>query len=164
MERVYEGLGSNLGDRLATLRQAVNAIADTPGCGRPDVSSVYETRPMGPEDQPDYANAVCRFACTLSPEQLLSSLQGIEAAAGRDRSGGRWRERTLDLDILLFGERLIDTPELCIPHRGIPERSFVLLPLAELEPTLYIPGMGAVSTLLPDSTDYQLGILGTLNE
>ncbi|PID63515.1 MAG: 2-amino-4-hydroxy-6-hydroxymethyldihydropteridine diphosphokinase [Gammaproteobacteria bacterium] len=160
---VFVGLGANLGDRLATLRRALTAIAAIPGTQHLAVSPVYETRPMGPADQPDYANAVCRFETSLQPLALLDALQAIENAAGRDRSVGRWRERSLDLDLLLYGDQEIQHERLTVPHAGLVERSFVRVPLADLEPELEIPGKGPLAGLPEVGIDYQLGFLGNIS-
>ncbi len=103
---------------------------------------------MGPQDQPDYLNAVVGLQTELSAFHLLSELQHIEYSHGRTRDGERWGPRTLDLDLLLFADEIIDTPKLSVPHPGIAERSFVLLPLAELAPDLIVPNKGSVSNLL----------------
>jgi len=103
---------------------------------------------MGPQDQPDYLNAVVGLQTTLAAFDLLSELQNIEHVHGRVRDGERWGPRTLDLDLLLYADEIISTPRLSVPHPGIAERSFVLLPLAELAPDLTVPNKGTVSKLL----------------
>jgi 2-amino-4-hydroxy-6-hydroxymethyldihydropteridine diphosphokinase len=105
-------------------------------------SQIYETEPWGVEDQPLYLNAVVEIYFTGSPEQLLEEIQALEAAAGRIRDGERWAARTLDIDILLFGDYIIDSEVLKIPHPLMTERRFVLQPLADLAPELALPGMG----------------------
>lgn len=144
-ERVYVALGSNLGDRAQQLISALHAIADLEAVSHLVCSSLYETEPMGPQDQPDYLNAVCVFDYGDSARELLGQLQVIEHVHGRQSGGRRWGERPLDLDIVLFGEHLISEPDLIVPHKGLAERSFVLWPLAELEPSLAIPGEGAAA-------------------
>lgn len=137
---VYVGLGANLGDAAATLRAAAHAVGDiavTLVTGR---SGLYLGAPLGPPGQPDYHNAVLRLMTHLGPEPLLDALQGIEIAFGRKRQGPRWGPRTLDLDLLLYGEREIDTPRLRVPHPGLRERPFVLYPLSEIAPDLRLPG------------------------
>ena len=145
--RVHVGIGSNLGEREARVEAACRAMAplavDAVRC-----SPLYESEPMGPSDQPDYVNAVCTFLSTHAPHELLAELQRIEREAGRVRPAARWSARTLDLDLLLYGERVLDTPDLVIPHPGIAERAFVLRPLADLEPALVVPGRGRVDELL----------------
>jgi len=145
---VYVALGCNLGDRIANLSSARKALEAHSACSDLVCSSVYETEPMGPQDQPDYLNAVVAMGTTLSAHELLTTLQSIEHLHGRTREGERWGPRTLDLDLLLYGDAIIETPTLSVPHPGIAERSFVLLPLAELAPKLMIPGKNTVSTLL----------------
>lgn len=137
--RVHVALGSNLGDRGAHLRRALQDIACLEGVSALTCSSLYETAPMGPQDQPDYLNAVCRFGYTGTARELMRRLQAIEREHGRQAGGRRWGERPLDLDIVLFGEQLISEPDLIVPHVGLAERSFVLWPLAELDETLLVP-------------------------
>jgi 2-amino-4-hydroxy-6-hydroxymethyldihydropteridine diphosphokinase len=131
------GLGSNLGDRREWLEQALRTLHAMPGIRVEAVSSVVETKAIGPE-QPDYLNAVARVETRLSPMALLGVLHGLEDAAGRTREE-RWGPRTLDLDLLLFADRVVDTPLLTIPHPRIAERLFVLMPLCELNPELRHP-------------------------
>lgn len=109
---------------------------------------------MGPQDQPEYLNAVVELQTTLSALDLLSELQNIEQLYGRVRDGEQWGPRTLDLDLLLYGDEIIDTPNLSVPHPGIAERSFVLLPLSELAPDLIVPNKGTVSKLLGQCRQY----------
>lgn len=145
---VYLGLGSNLAEPVAQIKSARKAIAAIAGVRELACSSLYRSSPMGPQNQPDYINAVMLISATLSPQTLLRALHRIEHAHGRERKGQRWGARTLDLDILLYGEQLIDLPDLVVPHTGIAERPFVLLPLAEITPDLIIPGKGKVTDLL----------------
>ena len=135
--RAWIGMGSNLGDRKEFLEGAVRSLAQMEGIEMEAVSSVYETAAMGPP-QPEYLNAVVRISTTLSPFALLGVLHGLEDASGRRREE-RWGPRTLDLDLLLFGDRVIDTPSLTVPHPGLAERSFVLVPLHELNPDTMHP-------------------------
>lgn len=145
----YIGLGSNLAQPRAQLRAglaAMNQIAQTrvTAC-----SSLYRSRPLGPQDQPDYLNAVAALETRLSPANLLAELIAIEEKQGRlRRRERRWGPRTLDLDILIFGTQRIETLELRVPHPGLSERSFVLYPLAEIAPDLQIPGLGSLRNLL----------------
>ena len=143
----YVALGSNLDDPRAQVAAGMNELAALPGTELEARSSLYESEPMGPQDQPDYVNAVVRLRTALSPEALLGSLQTIEQRHGRQRTR-HWGARTLDLDILLYGELQIAGPRLQIPHPGIAVRSFVLYPLAELDSQLDIPGLGSVAELL----------------
>lgn len=146
-EDVWIGLGSNLADPVAQLRRAFEALAAIPHTRLVARSALYRNPPMGPQDQPDYVNAVAQLATGLEPLALLDALQAIENAHGRRRER-RWGPRTLDLDLLLWGERVIDHPRLTVPHPGLPERPFVLYPLAEIAPELHIPGHGPLTRLL----------------
>jgi len=128
--RAYLGIGSNLGDRLAYLQGAVDGLAATDGISVVAASAVIETDPVGPE-QPDYLNAVIAVDTTLTPHELLAVCQRLEAEAERVRQE-RWGPRTLDVDIVLYGEETVDTPDLQIPHPRWEERDFVLAPLADL--------------------------------
>jgi len=128
---VYIALGSNLGDRDAYLRQAREAIAAIPECRVLAASSVEETAPLGGVAQPSYLNQMLAVETTLDPIALLIQLQRIESEAGRTRSD-RWASRTLDLDIVLFGDRVVNSGDLIIPHPGLPERPFWQRELAEL--------------------------------
>ena len=136
MQRCFIGLGSNLGDSVQILIQAVQHLA-TLGAVR--VSKLYQSPPMGPQDQPHYYNAVAELYTSLEPLDLLDALQGFEQAAGRVRRR-RWGERTLDLDLLLYGEINIQHERLQVPHIGIMQRDFVVIPLLDLDPTLQIHG------------------------
>ena len=129
---VYVGLGANLGDRGQALQAAVHAMAALPGTQLQAVSSLYSSAPIEATG-PDYLNAVAEVATTLTPEALLQALQAIEQSAGRERPY-RNAPRTLDLDILWFGDQVIDTPTLTVPHPRMAERAFVLRPLADLVP------------------------------
>lgn len=134
MERVYIGLGSNLAEPRQQLRGAIAALATIQNSVLKAVSSLYLSDPLGPSDQPRYNNAVAALDTSLPPLKLLDALQAIEQAHGRERKAERWGPRTLDLDILLFGDRLIDEPRLTVPHYHLHARAFVLYPLAELAP------------------------------
>jgi 2-amino-4-hydroxy-6-hydroxymethyldihydropteridine diphosphokinase len=146
------GLGSNLNDPVQQVKTALAELGGLVDCSLCAVSSLYRSPPMGPADQPDYVNAVARLRTRLPAAALLDALQGIEARHGR-RRGRRWGERTLDLDLLVYGREVIDTRRLTVPHPGIAERNFVLYPLAELAPGLVIPGVGAVADLLKRCPD-----------
>lgn len=147
MIRVYLGLGANLDAPLQQLQQAVNALMQLPQSQLAAVSSFYGSKPMGPQDQPDYVNAVAALDTRLTPEALLDELQRIELEQGRQRKDERWGPRTLDLDILLYGEAVLATPRLTVPHYGLHQREFVVYPLLELAPTLHIPGLGALAEI-----------------
>ena len=136
---VYLGLGSNLGDRAANLRNALRRLSHL---ARPEeVSSLYETAPVGEEEQPLFYNAVCRIVTALEPEALLRHLKEIEFAIGRS-PGPRWGPRIIDLDILLYSDWVLEQEDLVIPHPLLAERAFVLIPLAELAPDLAHPVLG----------------------
>jgi 2-amino-4-hydroxy-6-hydroxymethyldihydropteridine diphosphokinase len=144
---VYIGLGSNLDGPVDQLNRAITELAELPETELVSRSSLYHSKPMGGMDQPDYVNAVARIDTTLAAEELLKELQMIEAAHGRVREK-RWGARTLDLDLLLYGSTIIDTPDLQVPHPGVGEREFVLYPLYEIAPELEIPDLGAISDLI----------------
>jgi len=146
--RAFIGLGSNLATPSQQITQARTAIAATNGIQELAFSSLYKSAPMGPQDQPDYVNAVMAIATDLSPLELLKILQGIEHEHGRVRNGERWGPRTLDLDLLLYGDQQIQVPDLTVPHVGIAEREFVLYPLYEIAPDLTVPGKGSLSDLV----------------
>ncbi len=142
------GLGSNLDDPRGQLRRAAAALAELPQSRLVALSGHYGSSPLGPQDQPDYVNAAARLDTALEPLALLDALQAIENAQGRVRAR-RWGERTLDLDLLLYGRQRIDLPRLQVPHPGLPQRAFVLCPLAEIAGEgLPVPGFGRLGELL----------------
>lgn len=146
----YIGIGANLGDPVAQVRQACGDLAERlPESRLMACSRLYRNPPLGPQEQPDYVNAVARLHTRLSARRLLTALQAIERHHGRDRSHNpqRWGPRTLDLDLLLFGDQIIHEPHLTVPHPGIAQRNFVLYPLLEIAPDLHIPQMGSVKSL-----------------
>ena len=132
--RAYLGIGSNLGERLGYLQLAVDQLAATEGVTVVGVSPVYETAPVGGPEQPDYLNAVVAVDTTLTAHQLLTLAQSIEVEAARVRTV-HWGPRTLDVDVLLVGDERIDAPDLVVPHPRMTERAFVVVPLADLDPT-----------------------------
>jgi len=142
--RVHIGLGSNLGDREAALRGALELLGDDVVA----VSSFRETDPIGYLDQPRFLNAAAAVETALEPRAVLDRLLEVERELGRTRDGARFGPRTIDLDLLLYGDRVIDEPGLVVPHPRLAERRFVLEPLAELDPDLVVPGLGRVSDLL----------------
>jgi 2-amino-4-hydroxy-6-hydroxymethyldihydropteridine diphosphokinase len=144
----YIGLGSNLENPLQQIKTAINDLQSLADITIVSVSSLYQSPPMGPADQPDYINAVLSLETMLPPHQLLDALQSVEQLHGRVRKR-HWGERTLDLDILLYGDQILDDERLKIPHPGLPERAFVLYPLAEIAPEVEIPGIGALQEILP---------------
>lgn len=146
---VFVGLGSNLSDPVYQVRTALVALAQIPETRVMAISSLYQSAPMGPQDQNDYINAVAQLETTLEPVALLDQLQAIEQVHGRERKEERWGPRTLDLDLLLYGEQVIDVPRLQVPHYGMAERAFVLLPLQELVGAEFeVPGRGLLSGLI----------------
>ena len=136
MERVYIGLGSNLDEPQEQLRSAIDALRELPGTSLTAVSAFYSSESLSP-GQPRYTNAVAALDTELAPLDLLDSLQAVEAAQGRERKE-RWGPRTLDLDILLYGDQVIDIPRLKVPHYHMHARPFVLYPLAELVPDSFL--------------------------
>lgn len=144
----YIGLGSNLHSPAEQIKTARRTIKSVEGIKELSFSPLYVSSPMGPQDQPDYVNAVMSISTVWPPLKLLDHLQAIERAHGRIRNGQRWCARTLDLDILLYDEEVIDLPELKVPHPGIADRPFVLYPLNDCAPDIEIPGIGRVSDLL----------------
>ena len=146
--RCYVGLGSNLDDPRAQVERALAALGGLPGTALVTASPRYLSTPLGPQDQPDYVNAVAALDTDLAPLALLGELQGLEQAHGRVR-GRHWGERTLDLDLLLYGELQFASALLTIPHPGLSSRDFVLYPLADIAPPeLPIPGLGRLDELL----------------
>jgi 2-amino-4-hydroxy-6-hydroxymethyldihydropteridine diphosphokinase len=139
--RAYVGVGSNLGDRWGRLAAAARALRGEERLAVVRASRVWDSAPMGPP-QPRYLNAVLELETELDARALLEALQGVERSCGRLRSGVRWSARTLDLDLLLFGDQVIRRPDLVVPHPGIVSRRFVLAPLAELCPERVVPGTG----------------------
>lgn len=144
----YVGLGSNLDGPVSQLRQAVKELDRLEMTRVVARSSLYRSPPLGPADQPDYINAVAKLATSLNPQALLDCLLRIERSHGRIREGEKWGPRTLDLDLLLYGNETRNDPRLKLPHPGISQRVFVLAPLMELDPDLVIPGHGRVDQLL----------------
>jgi 2-amino-4-hydroxy-6-hydroxymethyldihydropteridine diphosphokinase len=148
MSTAYIALGANLGNRRATIRSATERLAEI-GSVRA-VSSIYETDPVGFENQPSYLNAVIEIETSMRPEELLDALLAIERAHGRERTFPN-APRTLDLDLLLYGDERLDTDSLTLPHPRLHERAFVLVPLAEIAPSVIVPGADkSVSELLSD--------------
>lgn len=146
--RAYVGLGGNVGDAQARLRTAFDALARIPSTRLLRRSRSYRTPPWGIADQPDFINAVAELETSLAPRELLEALLAIERANGRQRGSERWGPRTLDLDLLAYGDLHCEEPGLTLPHPRIGERAFVLVPLAELCAEMRIPGSGTVRELL----------------
>lgn len=139
MTVVYIAIGSNLASPLEQVNAAVQAIGEIPDSRIVAVSSFYRTPPLGPQDQPDYLNAAVALDTALAPEALLDHTQRIELQQGRVRKAERWGPRTLDLDIMLFGNEVINTPRLTVPHYDMQNRGFMLWPLFEIAPELCFP-------------------------
>lgn len=148
MNQVYIAVGSNLNDPVAQTKKAIEALKTLPKTQFIAASSLYSSAPMGPEDQPDYINAVVAIETELAPDELLNSTQQIELLHGRVRKEERWGPRTLDLDIILYGNEMIATERLTIPHYGMKEREFVLYPLYEIAPELILPDGTELAALL----------------
>ena len=148
MTRVYIAIGSNLASPLEQVNAALAALAEIPESQIVAVSDFYRTPPLGPQDQPDYLNAAVALDTALAPEALLDHTQRIELQQGRERKAHRWGPRTLDLDIMLFGELQMNTPRLTVPHYDMKNRAFMLLPLAQIAPDLRFPDGDNVTDLL----------------
>lgn len=149
-QAVHVALGSNLGDRRARIVAAIRAIDALPGTRIVRRSTLFETEPVGPPGQGPYLNGAVRIDTDMPPPTLLDHLLSIERDLGRVRSpDARWTARTIDLDILLWGDRIVDEPTLTIPHPRLHERLFVLEPLAEIDPDVIVPTLGvSISDLL----------------
>ena len=139
MTLVYIAIGSNLASPLEQVNAAIRALADIPDSRVVSVSSLYRTPPLGPQDQPDYLNAAVALETSLAPEALPDHTQRIELQQGRVRKAERWGPRTLDLDIMLFGDAIINSERLTVPHYDMKNRGFMLWPLFEIAPQLHFP-------------------------
>ncbi|XTZ37665.1 2-amino-4-hydroxy-6-hydroxymethyldihydropteridine diphosphokinase [Salmonella enterica] len=148
MTLAYIALGSNLASPLDQVNAAIAAIEEIPQSHIAAVSSFYRTAPLGPADQPDYLNAAVALETTLTPESLLEHTQRIELQQGRVRKAERWGPRTLDLDIMLFGDITLNTPRLTIPHYDMKNRGFMLWPLFEIAPALCFPDGAPLQEIL----------------
>jgi 2-amino-4-hydroxy-6-hydroxymethyldihydropteridine diphosphokinase len=143
----YVALGSNLADPAAQVASALDRLEGIRGTRLIARSRLWVSRPLGPQDQPDFVNAVAGLLTQLEPRALLEELQALERAMGRSDPVIRWGPRSIDLDLLLLGSMELDEPGLRLPHPGVHERDFVLYPLAELAAELWIPGRGRVQAL-----------------
>ena len=150
---VYVGLGSNLQMPARQIDDAFDLLAEIEGSRLVRRSSLYRSAPFGGIEQPDFVNAAAAVLTTLEPAEFLAELQAIEKRQGRERDGARWGPRVLDLDLLVFGSQIIEQPGITVPHPGIAERNFVLLPLGEIAPDLVIPGLGRVADLPVDKDE-----------
>jgi len=145
----YIGLGANLGEAIATVQAALLALAALPDCRLLAASGLYRSPAWGNEDQPDFINAAALLETTLPAPHLLQCLLDVERVFGRTRlPAEHWQPRTLDLDLLLYGEKIIDLPQLKVPHPYLHQRGFALLPLAEIAPHAQVPGHGPVQQLV----------------
>lgn len=143
----YVGLGSNLDGPAKQLEGSYSAIADIPRTRVVAASSLYRSAPFGGVEQPDFVNAAAALLTQLSAQELLQELKRIEKQRGREQGGVRWGPRVLDLDLLVYSDQQIESEELQVPHPGIADRNFVLLPLMEIAPELLIPGLGRTASL-----------------
>ena len=146
--RAYVGIGANLGERESSIHRAIELLGSRPGISVTGISTVRETPPWGPVEQPPYLNGAVELETELGPRALLEVLLDVERSLGRIRSGERWGPRTIDLDLLVHGDAVCDEPGLTLPHPHLHERRFALEPLAELAPDLVVPGRGTASSLL----------------
>ncbi|MHC4141988.1 MAG: 2-amino-4-hydroxy-6-hydroxymethyldihydropteridine diphosphokinase [Planctomycetota bacterium] len=155
----YIALGSNLGDRRRHLESALDDLAAIRGIELCAISEYLETEPQGPPGQGPYLNAAAALRCEIEPRRLLNEMLAIEAAHGRARAGEqRWGPRPLDLDLLLFGSRVIDDPDLVVPHPRLHERPFVLVPLAQIAPDAMHPVLGLTVRCLRDRLPGACGV------
>jgi 2-amino-4-hydroxy-6-hydroxymethyldihydropteridine diphosphokinase len=154
--RAYIGIGSNLNDPVAQVLEAVEELGMIPDTILVERSSLYSGRPMGPSDQPDYVNAVVSLDTLLSADELHRTLIGIEDLQGRSREGEKWGPRIIDLDLLLYGNSIIETDTLTVPHPGMHERDFVIIPLEEVAGNIKIPGRGFLSSLINQCESHSL--------
>jgi 2-amino-4-hydroxy-6-hydroxymethyldihydropteridine diphosphokinase len=152
----YIGIGSNLDNPVVQVQEAIEELGAIPDSILISRSSLYSSKPMGAADQPAYVNAVVAIDTVLSPQSLLQSLQAIERRQGRERTGEKWGPRVLDLDLLLYGSRMINTAGLTVPHPGLHERDFVLVPLEEIAGDINIPGRGMLSAYISRCENHSL--------
>lgn len=167
---VYIGLGSNIEEPCLQIKSAIVALAELSETTVINDSGYFKSKPMGPKDQPDYVNAVVEIETTMSAIELLKHCQLIERQQGRIKSR-RWGERSIDLDILLYADKQIDTDVLSVPHPGICQRDFVYIPLLKLNPEINVPGTGLLRDIIKDTdktavgkykTDYQCQFAGNI--
>ncbi|MDH5423577.1 MAG: 2-amino-4-hydroxy-6-hydroxymethyldihydropteridine diphosphokinase [Gammaproteobacteria bacterium] len=161
--KVYIGLGSNLHNPEQQIVSALQSLREIKASRLINNSGLFRSPPMGPQDQPDYLNAAALIETELTAELLLDQLQNIENTQGRVRSR-RWGERTLDLDILLYGDEVIHSERLTIPHAGLALREFVLHPLQRLNPALNVPGKGKIIDLVEACPASGIEYLGPIND
>ena len=152
-EQAFIGLGSNQGDAIENICNAIDELKKIGSCRLSICSPLYRSAPVGYLQQPDFINAVCHIDTSLSAPELLSALQALEQKAGRCRDGIRWGPRILDLDLLVYGDTILQTDFLELPHPRMHERAFVLYPLREIAPNLQIPGYGPIENLAAACAD-----------
>ena len=157
---VWIGLGSNMGQAADQVEQAIAALTDAPELELTARSSLYRTAPVGNVDQPDFINAVVRASCRIGCYVLLEALQEIEKRFGRTRDGERFGPRSLDLDLLMYADQTVSSPQLELPHPRMHERLFVLEPLTEIEGDITVPGRGRLSVLRQACLDQRVQRLG----
>jgi 2-amino-4-hydroxy-6-hydroxymethyldihydropteridine diphosphokinase len=143
----YVALGSNLDDPASQIERAFSALSELSDCRLVSRSRRYRTQPLGPQDQPEFVNAAAGLLTTLTARELLVALKNLERMLGRDVPVVRWGPRRIDLDLLVYADAQISESDLVVPHRGLPERNFVLYPLRDIAPDLHVPGHGRVSQL-----------------
>jgi 2-amino-4-hydroxy-6-hydroxymethyldihydropteridine diphosphokinase len=143
----YVAIGSNLDDPLLQVRSALQRLQSLESSRLITASGLYRTVPLGPQDQPEFVNAVAGLLTQLTPRELLHRLKSLEADMGRASPVLRWGPRRIDLDLLVYGSVQMNDPDLVVPHRGVPERNFVLYPLRDIAPDLIVPGHGSVASL-----------------
>jgi len=143
----YVALGSNLDGPATQIERAFTALSELSACKLIARSRLYRTQPLGPQDQPEFVNAAAGLLTTLTPRELLVALKDLERVLGRDVPVVRWGPRRIDLDLLMHADAQISESDLVVPHRGLPERNFVLYPLSDIAPDLRVPGHGRVSQL-----------------
>ena len=158
MSRVFIGVGSNEGDRLATISSAIKQLGRLPGIAVTQMATILETEPVGGPPQGPYLNTVVELDTTLAPRELLAALKRLEQACGRVPSAARWAPRPLDLDLLLYGDQVMRETDLVIPHERMHERRFVLEPLAQLAPNLVHPVLKQTIAQLCEITNTQAPI------
>jgi len=154
----YVGIGSHLNNPRVRVQEAFGHLLALPSIGWMVRSRSYRSRPMGPQDQPEYVNAAAGLLTQLTARELLAALLGIEKAMGRNRQE-RWGPRVIDLDLIWMPREIIDEPGLTVPHPGVSSRNFVLYPLADIAPSLKVPGHGTVSDLLRHAGDDGISVL-----
>lgn len=164
MKTAYVGLGSNLENPVWQIKTAIQHLQSSPDVHVIKQSSLYSSQPMGPQNQPDFVNAVVEIQTTLSIQFLLRFLQEIECQQKRQRTSERWGPRTIDCDILLFENDVIDTEQLKIPHPGLSEREFVVYPLAEIAPDLVLPNGTSIEMLKAQCPRRGLQIITSVDE